>query len=176
MMFVNFVGPHSLFGLPTEYSDRYRDAVVSDVIPTMMEGKPDWIRACDHGLDPDVITEAQRKYCAAIEAIDDQVGVMLDLLETWGMMDNTYIIFSSDHGEMFGDLGLYAKSMAYEASLRVPLIVAGPGIEAGAVSDALIDVNPTICELAGLYRQPHIDVESFVPVLRGGSGSIVRRR
>ncbi len=174
MMFVNFVGPHSPFDPPTEYADRYRDAVVPDVIPTRMEGKPEWIETRDHGLAPDAVTEAQRQYCGAIEAIDDQVGALLDVLEERGMMDNTYIIFSSDHGEMLGDFGLYAKFVAYEAALRVPLIIAGPGIEEGTVSDSLIeliDVNPTICELARLDAQEHIDARSFVPILRGEATS-----
>ena len=77
---------------------------------------------------------------------------MLHALEKRGMLENTYIIYSSDHGEMLGDHGLYTKSTAYEASLRVPLIVAGPGIEGNRVSDELvelIDVNPTICDLVG---------------------------
>ncbi len=70
----------------------------------------------------------------------------------------------------FGDHGLYSKFVPYEASVRVPLIVAGPGVPEGRVSDALvelIDVNPTICELAGLPPQGGLDARSFVPVLRG---------
>lgn len=174
MMFVNFVGPHSPFDPPKVYADKYRNAMVPDVVPTRMEGKPDWIRERDHGLDPDAVTEAQRQYCGAIEAIDAQVGGMLDLLEERGMLDDTYVIFSSDHGEMLGDFGMYAKFVAYEGSVRVPLIAAGPGIPGGEVSDALvelIDVNPTIAELAGLDRQPHIDAQSFAPVLREGASA-----
>ena len=90
--------------------------------------------------------------CAATELIDDQIGEMLCALEERGMLDNTYIIYSSDHGEMLGDHGLYTKSVAYEASLRVPLIVTGPGIPKNQVSDGLvelIDLNPTICDFAG---------------------------
>jgi choline-sulfatase len=71
---------------------------------------------------------------------------------------------------MLGDFGLYAKFVAYEASLRVPLLVSGPGIQPGQVSGALIeliDLNPTICQLAGLPPQPHIDAQSFVPILNG---------
>ncbi|MBT3342852.1 MAG: sulfatase-like hydrolase/transferase [Gemmatimonadetes bacterium] len=168
MMFVNFVGPHSPFDPPTEIADRYREVAMPDVVPADMDGKPEWIRQRDHGLAPESVVEAQRQYCGAIEAIDDQVGRMLQVLEQRGMMDNTYIIFSSDHGEMLGDFGMYAKYVAYEGSLRVPLIVSGPGIQGGGVSDALvelIDVNPTICELAGLGMQEHIDAQSFVPAL-----------
>ena len=168
MMFVNFVGPHSPFDAPTEYADRYRDAEMPDVVPTIMDGKPEWIRRRDHGLDPEAVVEAQRQYCGTIEVIDNQVRQMLDALEQRGMMDNTYIIFSSDHGEMLGDFGLYSKFVAYEGSLRVPLLVSGPGVEGGRVSDALvelIDINPTICELARLAPQEHIDARSFVSVL-----------
>jgi len=170
MMFVNFVGPHSPFDPPTEYADHYRNTPMPEVVPTVMDGKPEWVRQRDHGLSPEAVVEAQRQYCGAIEAIDDQVGEMLAALEERGMMDNTYIIFSSDHGEMLGDFGLYAKFVAYEGALRVPLMVAGPGIKGGCVADALvelIDVNPTICELAGLVSQEHIDAQSFVSVLEG---------
>lgn len=172
MMFVNFVGPHSPFDPPTEYADKYRGAAMPTVVPTSMDGKPQWVRERDHRLGPEAVLEAQRQYCGAIEAIDDQVGALLEALEERGMRDNTYIVFSSDHGEMLGDFGMYAKYVAFEGSLRVPLVVAGPGIEKGRVSDALvelIDVNPTLCELAGLTPQEHIDALSFAAVLRDGA-------
>ena len=168
-MFVNFVGPHSPFDPPTEYADRYRKAEMPDVIPSDMDGKPDWIKQRGLGLSSEAVTEAQRQYCAAIELIDDQVGVILAALARRGQREKTYIVFSSDHGEMLGDFGLYSKFVAYEPSLRVPLIAAGPGIRPGRRSDALvelIDINPTICELAGLPEQAHIDARSFVPLLR----------
>ena len=95
---------------------------------------------------------------------------MLNALEARGMLDNTCVVFSSDHGEMLGDFGMYAKYVPHEAALRVPLLIAGPGIEPGKVSHALvelIDVNATICELAGMPAQEHVDAESFAPVLRG---------
>ena len=112
----------------------------------------------------------RRQYCAAIEVIDDQIGAILEAVERRGMMDHTIILFSSDHGEMLGDHGAYAKSLPYEAALRVPLLAAGPGIAEGRTCDALvelIDVNPTICELAGLPPQEGIDARSFAPILRG---------
>ncbi len=168
MMFVNFVGPHSPFDPPAEYADRYRDAPMPAVVPTVMEGKPQWVRERDHRFGPEAVVEAQRQYCGAIEAIDDQVGALLDMLDERGMRDNTYIVFSSDHGEMLGDFGMYAKYVAYEGSLRVPLLVSGPGYEQ-LRSDALvelIDINPTICQLAGLTAQEHIDALSLVPVLQ----------
>lgn len=167
--FVSFVGPHNPFDPPTEYAEHFRDAPMPDPIFDTLEGKPDWVKAKDQGLTPEEITVTQRQYCAAIELIDDQIGRMMDVLESRGMLDNTIIVYTSDHGEMLGDHGLYTKSVPYEASVRVPLLLAGPGIES-KTSHALvelIDLNPTVCELAGLPRQEDIDARSLVPVLTG---------
>lgn len=171
-MFVSLVGPHNPFDPPTEYADRYRDARMPPPVPFNPEGKPAWVRERSQTYDPDVVTVTRRQYCAATEVVDDMVGRILDAVEARGQMDNTYIIFASDHGEMLGDHGMYTKSCSQEAALRVPLIVAGPGIEEGKVSDALvelIDVNATICDLAGLDPQPNIDARSVREVLEGRS-------
>lgn len=173
-MFVSFVGPHDPFDPPKEYGDRYRNAEMPEAIPPQPEGKPSLYMRRQVGLKPDDIEMTRRQYCASIELIDDQVGLILDALEKRRMQNNTIIIFASDHGEMLGDHGLYTKSVAYEASLRVPLLIAGPGIPSGRTSDALvelIDVNPTICEFARLPSQENIDARSLVPVLNGGTDS-----
>jgi arylsulfatase A-like enzyme len=169
-MFVSFVGPHDPFDPPTEYADRYRDAAMPPAIPTDRDGKAQWVQGRQRDHDVDEVAVTRRQYSALIELIDDHVGLMLGQLEKRGQLDNTIVVVSSDHGEMLGDHGLYQKSCAYEGALRVPLIVAGPGIAVGRSSDALvelIDVNPTISELAGLPAQPNIDARSFVPVLTG---------
>ena len=168
--FVSFVGPHDPFDPPTEYADRYRDAPMPPAVADSLESKPAWVRGKALGLSDEEVAISRRQYCAAIAVIDDAVGRMVEALEQRGMLDNTIIAFSSDHGEMLGDHGLYKKSLPYEAALRVPLIVAGPGVAAGQTSDALvelIDVNPTLCELAGLPPQENIDARSFAPILRG---------
>ena len=114
-----------------------------------LEGKPvGWAHA--RWRRPIEIAITRQQYCGSIEAIDDQVGAILDALEAHGFLENTYIVFTSDHGEMLGDHGLYAKSAAYEASLRIPLILAGPNIGPGRISDALvelIDLNPTLLRM-----------------------------
>ena len=168
--FVSFVGPHDPFDPPSEYADRYRDAEMPAPIVDSMAGKPASVAARVRGLEAGEIAFTRRQYCALIELIDEQVGQILDALEARGMAENTHVVLASDHGEMLGDHGLYGKSVAYEPALRVPLIVAGPGIEGGRTSDALvelIDVNPTICQLAGLPPQENIDAMSLGPVLRG---------
>ena len=169
-LFVSFVGPHSPFDPPTEYADRYRNAEMPAPIPATSKAKPRNVESSRKGLTGAEILKTRRQYCAYIELIDAQIGEILDAVEKRGMMDNTYIIFASDHGEMLGDHGLYGKSVPYEASLRVPLIVAGPDIEGGRVSAEpveLIDTNATICEWAGLPPQENIDAQSLGPVLRG---------
>ncbi|MGC9346591.1 MAG: sulfatase family protein, partial [Anaerolineae bacterium] len=170
--FVSFVGPHNPFDPPTEYAERYRDAPMPPAIDDTMEGKPGAVKKKTRGLTPEQVAVTRRQYCAAIELIDDQIGRMIEALEARGMLDNTYIVYSADHGEMLGDHGLYTKSVPYEAALRVPLLIAGPGIEGGRVSDALvelIDVNPTICDLAGLPTQSGIDARSLASILRAQS-------
>ncbi len=168
--FVSFVGPHDPFDPPTEYADLYRDAPMPPPVQDEGEGKPGAIRRRMGHYEAELIARTRRQYCAATQLIDDQVGRIVNALESRGMLENTFIVYSSDHGEMLGDHGLYTKNVAYEAALRVPLIAAGPGIAGGRVSDALvelIDVNPTICDLAGLPAQEGIDARSFAPVLRG---------
>lgn len=169
-MFVSFVGPHDPYDPPTEYADRYRNAPMPPAIRPNFDGKPAWTRRRLQSDDPEKIAHTRRQYCAAIELIDDHVGRIMAALQARGMLDNTYIVYASDHGEMLGDHGFYTKSVPYEAALRVPLIVAGPGVAQGRVSDALvelIDVNPTICEMAGLPPQEGTDARSIMPVARG---------
>ena len=168
-LFVSFVGPHDPFDPPSEYGNRYRNANMPEVVQDSMTGKAAWVGKRVIDIEPEEVAVTRRQYCGAIELIDDGVGLILNALKRRGMLENTYIIFSSDHGEMLGDHGLYTKSVAYEPSLRVPLIVAGPEIEGGCVSDALvelIDINPTICELADVPPLENIDALSVSPILR----------
>jgi len=169
-LFVGFAGPHDPFDPPTEYAQRYRDAEMPAAIPNDLAEKPRWLGQLDHGLETDEIVHTRRQYCASIEAIDDGVGKILNAVEERGMLDNTHVIFSADHGEMLGDHGLYTKHVMYESALRVPLVVSGPGIAGGRTSDALvelIDLNPTICELADISAEENIDAKSFASVLSG---------
>lgn len=169
-MFVSFAGPHSPFDAPAEYVKHFENVEMPDPIVDDLCDKPKWHKTRVVGLTSEQITKTRRSYAAAIELIDDQIGMILKTLEKRNMLENTYIIFSSDHGEMLGDHGIYEKSIAYEPSLHIPLIVAGPGICGGSLSNAmieLIDINPTICELAGLPEQADIDARSFAPVLYG---------
>lgn len=169
-LFVSFVGPHDPYDPPTEYAGQYRDAAMPEAIPTPAETRR--VGQRHDGITPEKVLETRRQYCAAITAIDDQVGEILSALRRRGMEENTVVVFASDHGEMLGDHGRYTKSTPHESAVRVPLMVSGPGIEAGRTSDSLVelnDLNPTVCELAGLEDQSGIDARSFAGLLEGSA-------
>jgi choline-sulfatase len=167
-LFVSFAGPHDPFDPPTEYAKKYRQATIPRSFGNGISSEPGWIQQRKINANQKQISEIRRQYCAVIELIDDQIGLILQALESRGFTRNTFIIFVSDHGEMLGDHDLFGKHVPYEASIRCPLICSGPGIKGGLRSDVLvelIDLNPTICELAGLPTQENIDAQSIVPIL-----------
>lgn len=169
-LFVSFVGPHDPWDPPSEFGEHFRNAPIPAPISDPLHDKPAWQRKKAQrqaGASPDQVTRVRRQYTAALELIDTQIGRIFETLERRGQTGRTYVVYSSDHGEMLGDHGFYQKSIAYEAALRVPLLVAGPNIGAG-VSEGLVelsDVNPTLLELAGLVPCRRLDARSFVPLL-----------
>jgi choline-sulfatase len=169
-LFVSFVGPHDPFDPPTSFADRFRDAPMPAAVEDdELRGKPAWTADYRWQVDGDDIVIARRQYTAAVAVIDEQVDRILRALDQLGHADDTIVFFASDHGEMLGDHGLFQKHVPYEGALRVPLMAAGPGIPSGLVNESIVelpDLNPTICELAGLDPQPLLDARSFVPVLR----------
>jgi len=123
---------------------------------------------------------ALAKYWAMIELIDDNVGRMLEALDESGQRENTLVIFTSDHGNMVGHHGLMAKGCAfYEGLVRVPLIVSMPGtVEAGRTCDALVelvDIAPTLLELAGMPADPEMHGRSLLPLLTGAANPAEHR-
>jgi arylsulfatase A-like enzyme len=113
---------------------------------------------------------------ACSENIDTQIGRVLKQLEAMGEIDNTYIVYTADHGMAIGRHGLQGKQNLYEHTWRVPFIVKGPGIKPGtrAIGNIyLLDLLPTFCDLAGLRPPDSSEGITFKPVL-AGSKEIVR--
>ncbi len=112
---------------------------------------------------------------ACSENIDIQIGRVLDKLEAMGELDNTYIIYTADHGIAIGRHGLQGKQNLYEHSLRVPMIVKGPGIPAGSRAQGnvyLMDVLSTLCDMAGIPAPDTNEGISFKPVLEGKKDTV----
>ena len=124
-----------------------------------------------NAYSPDLNREIRQNYTAMCENIDRGIGSILKWLESSGQKENTLVIFSSDHGEMLGDLGRWGKSVPFEASVSVPLVVAGMGVRAKASSGALvssIDLTATILDFAGATSSG-MDGMSLRKVLAGQS-------
>lgn len=172
-MLVSFQSPHDPYAPPSDLGEKHRSVTVPDPIVADFAGKPERVRLRYESLyahaTPQDVETARRQYCAKIELVDEQVGAILAALQRRGIADDTIVVFASDHGDHLGDHGLFIKWTAYEPSVRVPLIVAGPGVASGA-SDALIelqDAGPTLMELADLPDQPKLDARSAAAVVRG---------
>jgi arylsulfatase A-like enzyme len=116
-------------------------------------------------------------YHAHISAIDDQLGRVMAKIDELGIADNTILIYTSDHGSMFGSHGLGSKRQPYEESIRVPFIARWPGeIQADKVRPDLfgaIDKVPTLCGLAGVDAPSECGGRDFSPQVRGESGPIM---
>ena len=107
-------------------------------------------------------------YLACVSYTDDMIGKLLDELERLEMLDETIIILWGDHGFQLGDHTLWCKHTLFETSMHAPLIISAPGYEAGQRVDSLaemVDIYPTLCELAGLELPLHLQGKSLVPTM-----------
>lgn len=174
-LFVSFVGPHNPWDAPEKYYKLYQDIDFPDRLIEELNDKPRWVKERAKTETEDMsyedLNQVKRHYAAMITLIDDYVGRFVDILEKRGQLENTVIIYTSDHGEMMGDHGLFTKQCMYEASLRVPLVVSGLGINQGHRSDALaelVDLYPTMLDMAGIdYDSQKLDGKTLLPVLTG---------
>ena len=114
------------------------------------------------------VKKHRSEYYAIITHLDRQIGRILDTLEEEGLSENTYIFFTSDNGLAIGKHGLFGKQSMFEHSVRVPLIVAGPGIRHGKIETPvyLQDIMPTCLELAGVEKPDHVQFKSLLPLMQ----------
>ena len=183
-MHLSFVAPHPPLTPPRDYWRRYVNEPnmqprIGDWAPT---GPPRAGLSPDSAVgpfDPRDMHDAMAGYYGLINHIDDQIAYLLE--RTFGLSgpargEPTWIIFSSDHGEMLGDHHLYRKSLAYEGSAHVPLFITGRNVESRKQSvDALVtweDIMPTILDLAGVTIPDGLDGRSLLAVMRGQATSV----
>jgi len=175
-MYVGFNAPHDPRQAPQEFLDLYpadKIAIPPNYLPEHPFDQGDH-KTRDELLAPfprsrEVVQEHRREYYAIISHMDAQIGRILDALEASGKKNNTYIILTADHGLAVGEHGLMGKQNQYECSMRIPLIMAGPGIRAGKRVDEMVyqhSMYATTCDLAGVPIPQHVEFPSLAPMLR----------
>jgi len=182
MLTVSLMHPHDPYLAPRAFWDRYRDDDIDmPVVPFIPSEKRDlfalrmW-QMYDRGeyeVTEAHIRTARHGYYSMISYADQLIGDVLAPLERQGMLDNTIVMVTADHGDMLGERGLWFKMVFNERSVRVPLIVKIPdGTNARRVSQnaSLIDIMPTLIDIAGEgARAPaaRLDGASLLPFLQG---------
>ena len=137
--------------------------------------KPPWIQSLRR-LTPTRIAALDDKHEGRVEtlqAVDDLVEAVVNKLRSVGALGNTYVVFTSDNGLHLGEHRIpYGKSRPYEESIRMPLLVRGPGVRVGSTTDKLVlntDFLPTFTDLAGTATPSYVDGRSLRPVLTGSA-------
>jgi arylsulfatase len=182
---VGFPGPHPPYDPTQDSLDLYAgrpipmpvvDRASIDAEPAPLKRLRQQHLDTDHDavVHLDDATEAQQRrqrehYYANVTMIDTQVGNLIDALDRRGVLADTVIIFTSDHGDCLGDHGHSQKWTMYEESVHVPAIVWSPGrVAAGRTVDDLVslfDLGPTVLELAGLQPPRYMEARSLLPYL-----------
>jgi len=180
-MYVAFNAPHDPRQAPKEFVDMYPPSKI--MIPKNYLPKHPFdngaIKIRDEVLAPfprtkEVVQVHRSEYYAIITHMDREIGRILKALRKSGRADNTYVVFTADHGLAVGQHGLMGKQNPYDHSIRMPFMISGPGIRKGITLDEKIymqSVYPTTCELAGLKVPQTVDYSSIVPLVHGEKGA-----
>jgi len=119
---------------------------------------------------PEIIQQSLSDYYALISHLDNRIGDIIETLKKKGLFENTIIVYAADNGLAIGSHGLLGKQDLYEHSMKVPLIISGPGIPRNEVRDALVylyDIFPTLSDLCKLPAPDGIDGKDIVQVILG---------
>lgn len=161
----SWIAPHPPFDVPDTFADLYNDAEIPEPLQSKTEINPFGKISSKHGDFPagkekESLKRMRQLYYSAISLVDKNIGKIIDALKETGELDNTFIIFTSDHGEMLGDHGCFQKQQPYDSCSKIPFIVRYPeNFKAGSSREEFVDLNdilPTVLDLAGLdYPGPH---------------------
>jgi len=181
-MAVGFVKPHLPFNAPKKYWDLYKESEInlpkntsfSDSAPKIANHSWGELRYYKDIPKKGQVSDAVAKklihgYFASVSYMDAQVGKVLKELKDLGLKDNTVVVLVGDHGWSLMEHGLWVKHSNFEVALQVPLIISAPNIPKDKRSNSiaeLVDLYPTLCELATISTPPHIEGESLVEALQ----------
>jgi len=182
-LYLSHKAVHANFAPAERHKNQYAGKVVpvpasQAETPENRDGKPMWVqnqRNSWHGVDFPYhssldVQSYKMQYHRALSAVDDSIGRLFEWLEESGELENTIVVLMGDNGFMFGEHGLIDKRNAYEESMRVPLLMSGPGIGKSEVVDEIvanIDIAPTFLDAAGVGPAEQFDGASFLSIARG---------
>ena len=180
---VSFTHPHDPYVARRRFFDLYESCpALEPAVERIPFGEQDphsqrLMMACDdheYHIADEQIARARRAYYANISYIDEKVGELIDVLDRTRMLEDTAILFVSDHGDMLGERGLWFKMNFFEGSARVPLMVCAPGLPAGPYMQPVstLDVLPTLAEIVGFDLGPSaawLDGHSLFDTARRGA-------
>jgi arylsulfatase A-like enzyme len=182
LCYVAFNAPHDPRVAPKSYHEAYNAApppLPTNFLPRHpfdngeLDNRDERLAPCPR--TPAIVRRHLADYYAAITFLDAQVGRILDALRATGAAERTLIVYTSDHGLAIGSHGLFGKQNLYDHSMHAPLFLAGPGIPKDRRSDALcylLDIFPTVGDLAKVPAPPGSEGVSLVPVLAGKQPSL----
>lgn len=172
-LMASFVRPHAPFDAPQYYFDMYKDKplrapLTGDWDNTALREQIGRVYNATTGpVDPDLIREMQTGYYGCITHVDHQIGRIIQGLVENKLMDNTVILFTSDHGDMMGDHCYIHKARPYQGSIHIPMFLSGPEHligKRGRTDSSLVelrDVMPTLLDFAGAEIPSHLDGKSM---------------
>ena len=174
---LSYVQPHVPLMADPDWANVYRDLEIPrgplDSESAEVPVWNDYLSWCGHHANAHLLTDqyvqaGARQYYAMISLIDECIGKVIGQLDEQGVLDNTWIVYSSDHGEMLGDHGLMAKFNFYKSAVQVPLIVRPAGGCEPLVSDTLaatVDIGPTLLDAANAEPLQDIRGRSLLPAI-----------
>ncbi len=177
---VSFIEPHPPLTPPQFYYDRYMgldlpDPVIGDWAPDIPQTKGQNPDAWYINLDSESMRRCRAAYYGLMNHVDDQIARLLDYMRVNGLLADTMILFTSDHGEMLGDHHHFRKTFPYEGSAHIPFLLHAPrwmGLRSGVSNAApvgLQDVMPTLLDAAGIPKPDTVTGHSVLPLLRADS-------
>ena len=186
MLTVSFTHPHDPYVARRKYWDLYEDCAHLDpggpAIPYEAQDAhsrrildaSDWR---NFAISEDDIRRSRRAYFANISYVDEKIGEVLAALTATRQAENTIIVFLSDHGDMLGERGLWFKMTFFEGSVRVPLMIAAPGLPPGRIDAPVstLDVLPTLSELAGIDLAEIVALDRWRDADAAHAGARARR-
>jgi len=168
---------HPLCDPPEAFHRLYRDQPL-EYRPTVdSEARFTGYGATNGGVQDIPLKDWTERYFGEISHLDAAIGRLLSRVEEMGLLENTIIVFASDHGDMGGSRGLFEKQVPYEEAIQIPLFVRMPGHNPGRRTDALfssVDFMPTLLGLCGLPAADTAEGVNYSPLIRGQSHAAQR--